>query len=199
MAGNTTNGETVSKGERIPQPEGWGAFTSAYWKRGSGSPKSPNRKVGDLSSRCISRCSGLAVKNPQPPGWGFHTVSELVDFSHSAYSFTSPFSRSLGFNSRARPRGGARVEALNLQKGRGSGPSHGRLGLRNPPTALGVFLKNQIFTPCRGLWFVQTGLTLRADSNFCCQSFRTFIRRAGSIPKFSTSIEPPLIAFTFAA
>jgi hypothetical protein len=38
-----------TKGVRIPQPEGWGAFTSAYRKRGGGFLQSPNRKVGDLS------------------------------------------------------------------------------------------------------------------------------------------------------
>jgi hypothetical protein len=36
----------VCEGERIPQPEGWGAFTSAYRKRAGGFLQSPNRKVG---------------------------------------------------------------------------------------------------------------------------------------------------------
>src|SRR6185503_2083444 len=33
---------------QIPQPAGWGSFTSAYKER-LRSPKSPNRQVGDLS------------------------------------------------------------------------------------------------------------------------------------------------------
>ena len=47
----------------IPQPEGWGAFTSAYWKRGGGLLQSPNRKVGDISF--------------QPTAWELNEASRM--------------------------------------------------------------------------------------------------------------------------
>ncbi len=73
------------KDERIPQPEGWGASNAAYWKRSSAAAQSPNRKVGDLSSRCVSQCLRLTVKDPQPSGWGICeiAVAALVGWTGS--------------------------------------------------------------------------------------------------------------------